>query len=225
MAPKISEYFLRRCQATVKDDKLTTAFFFMKQCQPPSTVALLLKICNACKCWIQSVVLQTKRRSPITPEIPFPCWETWNLLSHLTVYSHNFNPNSDVFNMSLVSQFIGTWTSLRPSVASLQRWYFLFMSLCETSCQHLYTAYVPWHSNILSMYQPPVIDKLWCTAPSSRLLIKTLFSFYPSNLPSGLPLKTAAICTTEHHSPSPVFQKIFCNLSSNSALFFFCIWP
>lgn len=118
-SPQIPDYFSRGCQATVKDDKLTMAFFFVKIMSTSKHSDSIAKNMQCLQVLAQSVVLQTKRRSPMTPQSALKSWEIWNLLSHLSMYSHNFNSKSEVFNMSLVSQFIETWTGLRSSVANL----------------------------------------------------------------------------------------------------------
>lgn len=140
----------------------------------------------------QSVLLQTKRRSFITPEILLPClcsliWLCiviiltpvltvltflWfhNLLGHELVSGHQLPLYKGDISSSCLS--------VKPPVNTFSQ-----------------PVYVPWHSNTLPIYQPQMIEKMWCPwtcwhcpAPSSRLLIKTLIRFYPSNLPSGLPL-------------------------------------
>lgn len=179
--------------------------------------------------------LQTKRKSPITPDISLPCWETWHLLSYLTVYSHNFNSKSDVFDMSFVSQFIGTWTGLRPLVANLQRWCFLFMSLCE----HLFPTYVPWHSNthlstpddwwdvMLSM------NSLTLHCPIIQVINKDINQFLPQQFTFRVATKTSChlyhLACLQAQCYRNFFQNFFPCLLISSVLvcwifWFFVLW-
>lgn len=148
MSPQIPDYLFRECQATVKDDKLTMAFFIIKIMSTSKHSGSIAKNMQCLEVLDQSAVLQTKRRSPITPEIPLPCLCSLILLCIVIILTPNLRFLTRLWFHSLLghdwSQAIGCQfiKVIFPSYVSLS-------NLLSTQ-----SVYVLWHRNTLSYINP-----------------------------------------------------------------------
>lgn len=134
---QISDYFLWRCQATMKDNKLTMAFFFMKIISPSKPSVSIAKNMQ-CLQALDLTSSATNKKTSYNPGDAYSMLGTvkFALLSYsVGLISHNFHSKFDVLKMAFVPHCNVTQTGLTLSVTRSQC--FFSVSLCQTSCRPL----------------------------------------------------------------------------------------